>query len=58
MRMLTTEQVRDLGDATGRTLKQNYSSVANKLNMPEKGINNASEESICSQYLAGVNQSR
>lgn len=55
--MLTTEQVRTLGVLTGSTLKRNYSAVADKLSIPPEGIRNASEHSVCSQFLVGVHQS-
>lgn len=52
--LLTIEQVRDIGTAAGSTLKSQYSSVAEKLRIPEQGAANASEQSVCSQFLAGV----
>lgn len=53
-RMLTPEQVRALGVVTGSTLKRQYSSVASKLSMPKEGVNTASPDSMCSQFLVGV----
>ena len=55
--MLSTEQVRDLGVVTGSTLKRNYSGVAKKLSIPAEGAANASPDSVCSQFLVGVQQS-
>lgn len=55
--MLTTEQVRALGMATGVTLHREYSSVASKLTIPKEGVEHASSESVCSQFLVGVHQS-
>ena len=54
--MLTTEQVRTLGMATGSTLKRSYTSVVDKLSIPKESMANASEHSVCSQFLVGVNQ--
>lgn len=54
--MLTPEQVRALGSATGTTLKHSYSSVADKLSLPQGSVDKASEQSICSQFLVGVHQ--
>ena len=53
-KMLTPEQVKDLGVVTGSALKRQYSSVAQKLNIPDEGARNASPDSICSQFLVGV----
>ena len=55
--MLTVQEVRTLGVVTGSTLKRQYSSVADKLSIPKEGVQNASEQSICSQFLVGVHQS-
>lgn len=56
-KMLTPEQVKDLGVVTGNTLKRNYGGVAQKLRIPAQGVGNASPDSICSQFLVGVQQS-
>lgn len=55
LNMLTTEQVRHLGDAAGPVLRKSYDSVAGKLLIPEGSAENASKDSVCSQYLVGVN---
>lgn len=55
--MLTPQEVRALGVVTGSTLKRQYSSVASKLSMPKEGVQNASPDSMCSQFLVGVHQS-
>lgn len=53
--MLTTQQVKELGVLSGRTLRRSYSSVASKLSIPPEAVRNASDASVCSQYLVGVN---
>lgn len=55
--MLTPQQVRALGVVTGSTLKRQYSAVASKLSMPKEGVQNASPDSMCSQFLVGVHYS-
>lgn len=55
--MLSTEQVRALGVVTGSTLKRQYSSVVGKLSIPKESVQNASPNSVCSQFLVGVHQS-
>ena len=52
--MLTIDQVRDLGAVTGSTLKRNYSGVADKLRIPAESATQASPDSVCSQFLVGV----
>lgn len=55
--MLTVQEVRTLGVVTGSTLKRQYSSVVGKLSIPKEGVQKASPESVCSQFLVGVHQS-
>lgn len=54
--MLTTQQVHSLGIATGSTLKRSYTAVADKLSIPKESVANASQQSLCSQFLIGVHQ--
>lgn len=54
-KMLSPQQVRDLGVVTGSTLKRQYSAVAKKLSVTPEGMRNASPDSMCSQFLMGVN---
>lgn len=58
LQMLAPEQVRQLGMATGSTLKRNYSTVADKLSISDHSAREASPQSMCSQFLLGVHQSR
>ena len=55
--LLSTQEVRALGVVTGSTLKRQYSSVASKLSIPKESVQNAAEQSVCSQFLIGVHQS-
>ena len=55
--MLTTEQERSLGMATGSTLKRDYIGVIDKLSIPKNSAANASEQSVCSQFLVGIHES-
>jgi len=55
--MLTPQEVRSLGIVTGSTLKRQYSAVADKLSIPKEGVQGASPDSVCSQFLMGVHQS-
>lgn len=55
-KMLTPEQVRDLGMATGSVLKRNHGAVASKLSIPPNAVRDASPDSMCSQFLVGVHQ--
>jgi len=54
--MLTAEQVKQLGYLTGKSLNTSHSSVASKLKLSDAQISNASKDSVCSQFLVGVNQ--
>ena len=56
--MLTIAQVKELGSKAGSTLHRDYGSVASKLRIPDESARLASPESVCSQFLVGVNQSR
>nr|WP_262447265.1 hypothetical protein [Acinetobacter pittii] len=49
------EQVKELGELTGQSLKKDYESVASKFKFSEKQLGNASEGSNCSQFIVGVN---
>ncbi len=53
--ILKPEQVKELGELTGQTLKKDYASVASKFKFSEKQLGNASEGSIRSQFIVGVN---
>lgn len=53
--LLTIEQVKELGSLSGRMLRQSYSAVAEKLHVAPEDVHNASNSSVCSQYLVGVN---
>ncbi len=53
--ILKPEQVKEFGELTGQSLKQNYDSVASKFKFSEKQLGNASEGSHCSQFIVGVN---
>ncbi|KQF18414.1 hypothetical protein APC04_08680 [Acinetobacter baumannii] len=53
--ILKPEQVKELGELTGQTLKKDYASVASKFKFFEKQLGNASEGSNCSQFIVGVN---
>ena len=55
--MLTPQEVRSLGIVTGSTLKRQYSAVADKLSIAKESAQNASPDSVCSQFLVGVFQS-
>lgn len=55
--LLTPEQVKQLGELSGKELKTHYGSVAKKLAISEKQANAASDGSQCSQFLVGVHQS-
>lgn len=57
-KLLTTEQVKELGYFTGQELNKNYSSVASKLALTKDQIDAASPASHCSQFLVGINQSK
>ncbi|MFJ1520282.1 hypothetical protein ACG59Z_10395 [Acinetobacter sp. ABJ_C1_1] len=56
--ILKPEQVKELGELTGQTLKKDYASVASKFNFSEKQLGNASEGSNCSQFIVGVNAAK
>ena len=56
--LLTTEQVKELGAASGTILKRDYASVAKKLDIPAQSAGSASPDSVCSQFLVGVQQSQ
>ena len=56
--ILKPEQVKELGELTGQSLKQNYESVAAKFKFSEKQLGNASEGSHCSQFIVGVNAAK
>lgn len=56
-KLLTPEQVKELGVLTGKSLGADYKSVANKLSLSNGQVANASKDSVCSQFLVGVNQS-
>ena len=53
--ILQPEQVKQLGELTGQTLKKDYESVASKFKFSEKQLDNASEGSNCSQFIVGIN---
>ena len=57
-KILTTEQVKELGVLTGKELKKNYESVADKFSLPKENLDAASPESNCSQFIVGVNQAQ
>lgn len=57
-KLLTTEQVKELGLLTGQELNKNYASVASKLALPKDKLDAASPASNCSQFLVGVNQAQ
>lgn len=56
--ILKPEQVKQLGELTGQTLKKDYASVASKFEFSEKNLANASEGSNCSQFVVGVNSAK
>ncbi|TVT76075.1 hypothetical protein FPV60_20675 [Acinetobacter colistiniresistens] len=53
--ILKPEQVKQLGELTGQSLRKDYGSVASKFTFSEKQLGNASEGSNCSQFIVGVN---
>ena len=57
-KILTPEQVKQLGNLTGKTLRKNYESVASQFNFSEKQLRNASEGSNCSQFIVGINEEK
>ncbi|WP_215901939.1 hypothetical protein [Acinetobacter seifertii] len=56
--ILKPEQVKELGELTGQTLKKDYASVASKFKFSAKQLGNASEGSNCSQFIVGVNAAK
>jgi len=56
--ILKPEQVKELGELTGQSLKKDYESVASKFKFSEKQLGNASEGSNCSQFIVGVNAAK
>lgn len=58
LQMLAPEQVRQLGMVTGSTLKRDHRAVADKLSISDHSAREASPQSMCSQFLLGVHQSR
>ena len=57
-KLLTTEQVKELGQLTGQELNKNYASVASKLALTKEQMDAASPASNCSQLLVAINQSK
>ena len=55
-KLLTIEQVKQLGVLTGNSLRADHQTVASKFNLSNKQIISASKDSVCSQFLVGVNQ--
>ncbi|ENX13066.1 hypothetical protein F895_02794 [Acinetobacter sp. CIP 64.2] len=53
--ILKPEQVKQLGELTGQSLKKDYSSVTSKFKFADNQLDNASEASNCSQFIVGVN---
>ncbi|MFG4463167.1 hypothetical protein ACFZ89_16945 [Acinetobacter baumannii] len=56
--LLTTEQVKTLGELTGTNLKKDYPTVASKFAFSPESLKKASEASNCSQFIVGFNQSK
>ena len=54
--MLQPEQVRPLGAAVGAELQRHYGSVASKMAVPQGSAEHASAQSMCSQFLVGVQE--
>ena len=52
--ILKPEQVKELGELTGQTLKK-IMLLLQKFKFSEKQLGNASEGSNCSQFIVGVN---
>ncbi|WP_454667000.1 hypothetical protein [Acinetobacter calcoaceticus] len=56
--ILKPEQVKELGELTGQSLKKDYESVASKFKFSEKQLGDASKGSNCSQFIVGVNAAK
>ena len=56
--MLQPEQVRPLGAAVGVELQRSYGSVASKMAVPQGSAENASPQSMCSQFLVGAQEAQ
>lgn len=57
-KLLTTEQVKELGQLAGQEMNKNYASVASKFALTKDQVNAASPESNCSQFLIGINAAK
>ncbi|MFC6051487.1 hypothetical protein A6M14_06010 [Acinetobacter sp. Ac_877] len=57
-KLLTAEQVKELGTLTGQELNKSYASVASKLALTKAQVDAASPDSTCSQFLVGINQAK
>ena len=57
-KLLTTDQVKELGHLTGQEMNKNYESVASKFALTKEQIEAASPESNCSQFLVGFNEAK
>ncbi|CAA0235063.1 putative exported protein [Acinetobacter baumannii] len=56
--LLAGDQVKTLGQLTGADLEKSYPTVASKFNFSPESLKNASKDSICSQFIVGVNESK
>ena len=56
-KLLSPEQVKQLGQFSGKELKAHYASVANKLAISDQQANAAAAGSQCSQFLLAIHQS-
>ncbi|HAV5501235.1 TPA: hypothetical protein JI107_17995 [Acinetobacter baumannii] len=56
--LLNVEQVKTLGELTGTNMKKDYPTVASKFAFSPENLKNASEDSNCSQFIVGFNQSK
>ena len=57
-KLLTTDQVKELGHLAGQEMNKNYASVASKFALTKEQVEAASPESNCSQFLIGVNEAK
>lgn len=57
-KLLTAEQVKELGRLTGQEMNKSYASVASKFALSKEQVAAASAESNCSQFLVGINEAK
>ncbi|MCG9515152.1 hypothetical protein MCL26_08520 [Acinetobacter pittii] len=56
-KILTTDQVKQLGELTGAKLEKDYPVVAKRFEVSPDILRDASNESNCNQFLVGFNSS-